>query len=71
MVPPERPGVAVDRGAAVEDGVTVRDGGGTAVGVADGRAGSRAVVRVLGGLVSGRIPVARVRARFGRAPLAA
>ena len=48
-VPPERPGVAVDRGAAVEDGVTVRDGGGTAVGVADGRAGSRAVVRVLGG----------------------
>jgi DNA-binding SARP family transcriptional activator len=33
----------------VEDGVTVRDGGGTAVGVTDGRAGSRAVVRVLGG----------------------
>ena len=33
----------------MEDGVTVRDGGGTAVGVTDGRAGSRAVVRVLGG----------------------
>jgi hypothetical protein len=31
----------------------------------------KGVARVLGGLASGRIPVARVRARFGRAPLAA
>ena len=29
------------------------------------------LARVLGGPVSGRIPVAQVRARFGRAPLAA
>jgi hypothetical protein len=39
--------------------------------VATAVADLKGVARVLGGLVSGRIPVARVRARFGRAPLAA
>ena len=39
--------------------------------VATAVADLKGVARVLGGLVSGRIPVAQVRARFGRAPLAA
>ena len=39
--------------------------------VATAVAGLKGVARVLGGLASGRIPVAQVRARFGRAPLAA
>ena len=39
--------------------------------VATAAADLKGVARVLGGLVSGRIPVAQVRARFGRAPLAA
>jgi glycosyltransferase involved in cell wall biosynthesis len=39
--------------------------------VATAVADLKGVARVLGGLASGRIPVAQVRARFGRAPLAA
>jgi hypothetical protein len=39
--------------------------------VATAIADLKGVARVLGGLASGRIPVAQVRARFGRAPLAA
>ena len=39
--------------------------------VATAVADLKGVARVLGGLASGRIPVERVRARFGRAPLAA
>ena len=39
--------------------------------VATAVADLKGVARVLGGLASGRIPVARVRARFGRAPLTA
>ena len=39
--------------------------------VATAVADLKGVARVLGGLISGRIPVAQVRARFGRAPLAA
>jgi glycosyltransferase involved in cell wall biosynthesis len=39
--------------------------------VATAVADLKGVARVLGGLASGRIPIARVRARFGRAPLTA
>ena len=39
--------------------------------VATATADLKGVVRVLGGLASGRIPVAQVRARLGRSPLAA
>ena len=39
--------------------------------VATAVADLKGVARVLGGLASGRIPVAQVRARFGRAPLTA
>jgi glycosyltransferase involved in cell wall biosynthesis len=39
--------------------------------VATAIADLKGVARVLGGLASGRIPVAQVRARFGRAPLTA
>ena len=39
--------------------------------VATAVADLKGVARVLGGLASGRIPVDRIRARLGRAPLAA
>jgi hypothetical protein len=39
--------------------------------VATAVADLKGVARVVGGFAIGRIPVAQVRARFGRAPLAA
>jgi hypothetical protein len=39
--------------------------------VATATADLKGVARMMGGLASGRIPVAQVRARLGRSPLAA